>query len=684
MTNENKVFKPFPELPKPLFDEYKQSLLDNLTRVIDEMYDSPNPSSEATRMRWKMAGYLYSIKDKWTSEDRPQFIQVPLGPVLDELGLPPSIKAPLLQASSLLQPDLDLTYQKADPQELKTIAAEGRGVYHSEVVDGLPCSVYVKGVGSQDLLGTSDSADLFPAYPRSSENLFFDDPFNITNGHPRIIGTETALWGVHDHINSAILFSQAVKHLGIKDFQSALEAQIPIPIGVKEHPDLSLYLQSFLAQKYQESKNQIEKDHLAWLGNWQPFVTVATIVPGQKRLERISQLSTLAPDELVKTGQLLVDPARSGILGRCTHTLIDMGMVFSFSSSHGQNIYDAPESKLPVADYSDLLLLGSFNDKSVELFSDTGITHLSQSERQTYAISQTLSRTDGQRPLHADFNKFGVTYDQALAANQVYWSEITTGYGIKIDPTELAKMSLYFGDYFTQAVSSSIVEHTPPEIKVEWTHIAEKQRQIFRYVDDTGTLQDTLDGRIEANADDISVFIAKSILNSPRTRALQKYLEGGDIAVVNEHPDLSAIFKLMNVIDTVADPQIRTDLASAFSRLQSRRSFVDLEYNLDSPKLQRDLVYLFENKHLDRAGELISTGQYAAAERLLKTLVDLQTTYVDEGDVHPEDDRTNKKTLVCRPPTPLFTGGNPGAVRTDRVSATAGRLFWCCFRQYFI
>jgi hypothetical protein len=99
----------------------------------------------------------------------------------------------------------------------------------------------------------------------------------------------------------------------------------------------------------------------------------------------------------------------------------------------------------------------------------------------------------------------------------------------------------------------------------------------------------------------------------------------------------------MNSIDGVSDPEFRSKLASTFSGLQSQREFSYVEKNINSPKYQRDLVYLFENRHLNRAAELIQLGEYDAADKLLTTITNLSNMYVDESDFHPEDNRTNVK-----------------------------------------
>ncbi len=635
---------PFIEFPK-LSDEEFTRLKERVVKALEQLKNDSRAAKAGTAEYREeldqIALALHDIKLSWKyGEARPIMTSIDLPAALRTAGLSESMQAEIIALSEALAPDLNETYNPAaSAEDLNALVSEGRGVYRNHVLEvsgeDLEVIHYVKGLGSKELVGEHPEA-LFAAFPQSVSELHFDDAAGIS-GYPRVIGTESGLWGSHEHINSLVLYKLATDHFGITSIAEAIKKKIPIPSGLREHHDISLHLQELILQKYEYSTNVVEQSNLRWIGNWQPFVTVGTCVPGDKRFSRVlDTLKMTKSDEKSKLFHDINDLDRAKFLGHALSTMCSLGVVFSRVSSHGQNAYRVADSDLPVADYSDLLFLGSLQSKEGHGMFVPPATFLTRTERQAEAIFQMLASTDGLRPLPFPFSESGVGYDEVCEANAVFWNEITDKYDFASTPDQQAWASMYFYTYFECAVSQLILENVTDEQQSVWKSAGDLQRELLHENDPTGFLVQILDKGIDGDVPDSSVHYMRDFADSTAVAAMRKFIRTGDTVHLQYDSSLGPVCGIAELVHGLEDDTFKAEFVDLFSRMQRKRSFIELEASEHSTK-NIDCIYLFENKHLERIHELLKNAQYDEAKNFTKALYLLMSLgMAQESDVHPE------------------------------------------------
>lgn len=640
-------FVDYPKLKAEQVAEYKKTIVTSIDRVIRDI-SGKNPSDLQAKesLRREIASFI-ELKEKAKSRKNNKEIDpIDLGVLLKKTGVSEQIANQAKFVVDQVKTDLNQTYApNLTESQISRIESEGRGFYrkHTVIVPTVSGQThqiinYIKGTGVKNLVLTAKH-DFLVGYPHDSNQLFFDDTRSIS-GHPRILGTETHLWGMHEHINSALVFSHFVREFGLKNIEEILNARIPIPVGIKNQADLSLYLQSLLSKKYLETANDLERRNLAWIGNWQKLVTVATLVPSTKRLPRLVDVEDAPLAERSEKLQDFVDLKKVKSLGKVIATQLKIGIIFSQSSSHGQNIYDAPDSLLPLADYSDLNFLGGFQDKYKQLYSDVPPIFFSQTDYQIFAVYSSIRRQDGLRPLSRPFLEYGVAYEEVIQANLVYWSQITKDLKF-ISDRRLALASVYFPQYFEFAVATQHIKNLTNEQKKSWSLTAKLQLKTMNELDPSGELIEVLEDRNANNVSEYQIHDSVGIKNSDTLKSIIHYLKTGDIESLLRNQDTGIIARLAIAIDQIRPVEMRDTMAENLIALQSERDFCYLE-ELSSLEYKHDFIYLFENKHLDRVLQFIQSRNYLAASRLLAALLALkQINNVDEADLHPENQNIN-------------------------------------------
>lgn len=643
--NQSEYIK-FPRLSPEQQEEYKKNIFTGLDAIIED-FSGRNPTDKRAKeiIKHEIAQAI-ELQTKLKSRSSSRELDlVDLTLLLKKTGVPHKIANEVKQFVDQVKGDLTETYSPNLTQEqIASIESEGRGFYrkHSVNIPGTSHSAsvinYIKGTGAKNLV-LSAKHDFLVGYPHNSNQLFFDDTRSIS-GHPRIFGTETQLWGMHEHINSALVFSHYIREFGLSNIKEIVEAGIPIPVGIENQPDLSIYLQNLLSKKYLETKNELERKNLAWFGNWQGLVTVATLVPGTHRFPRVVDIRDVPLSTRPEKLRDFVNSEKVKYLGKTIATQLKIGIVFSQTSSHGQNIYDAPQSSLPLADYSDLNFLGVYQDKYKQLYSDVPPIFFSQIDYQTYAVYSSIRRQDGLRPLSRPILEYGVTYDQVVKSNQIFWTEVTKGMGL-ISDNRLALAGIYFPQYFEYVIATQHIKNLTLDQKKSWQLTAKLQLKTMEDLDLPGRLTEVLEDRNSLNVSEYLIHNSRGIKESDTLRDLTHYLKTGNDEALLKNKDNGVIARLALVIDQIRPVDVRDVLAENLIALQAERDFDYLE-EISSLEYKHDFIFLFENKHLDRVLNFVQSKNYKAATSLLTALLSLkQISNVDEADLHPENHDAN-------------------------------------------
>lgn len=263
---------------------------------------------------------------------------------------------------------------------------EGRGAYHlGEQV------FYVKGIGSHEQFKDNEVQEVtFPAFGEGLENPFFDSVVGTFNPHPRTLGAETLRWAVLEFLTTGAVLSAFVERLGLTTLEEVHALGLTIPVAVTHFPLLTERIgRSILAYKAR-LKNSFAESLLEWQGNFEGLGSVALAVPSARRFLGKGVSNTAGRLRDLPIFCLTKEDFSS--MGRTLRSLIEAGFVYSYSSAHVQNMYDAPYSICPQADNSDLIPLGALTAQEPNEEDSHVDATFSKSECQQYAIASAILR----------------------------------------------------------------------------------------------------------------------------------------------------------------------------------------------------------------------------------------------------------------------------------------------------
>jgi hypothetical protein len=213
-------------------------------------------------------------------------------------------------------------------------------------------------VGNVDVLNDPCPSE-YPGFGRNSK-LFIDELTGINaSSHPRIIGTETVLWGALEFVTAASIFADLVEELNIKSLEQARKLKLTIPIGVAKFEGLSNFEAREINQFVKNSCHEpTEQKSALWQGNFMGLGSVALEVPSNKRMQNSPNLVDFRAQEKFNY-QKRTNLSNIYTLCKTLQNLLRIGYIYSNSSSHLQNIYAKPGSHCAQADNSDILHLES-------------------------------------------------------------------------------------------------------------------------------------------------------------------------------------------------------------------------------------------------------------------------------------------------------------------------------------
>jgi len=261
---------------------------------------------------------------------------------------------------------------------------EGRGAYH--LLDDV---VYVKGIGSHEQMSEQDTSDApFRAFGEGLSNPFFDKVVGRFSAHPRTLGAETLRWAILEYLTAGGVLSSLVQHLDARTLDDVRQLGLTVPVVVTHFPLLTRRIGAAILAYKEGVKNTFTESLLEWEGNFEGLGTVSLCVPSSQRFLGKGARDPTTPLKDLPIMCLKGEDFEK--IGQTLRTLISAGFVFSYSSAHVQNIYNAVHSVCPQADNSDLVPLGALTDKTPsdeEWWLDAPFT---KAECQTYAISSAI------------------------------------------------------------------------------------------------------------------------------------------------------------------------------------------------------------------------------------------------------------------------------------------------------
>ncbi len=265
------------------------------------------------------------------------------------VDIPPNLKAECIENTNNHFQKLFAVLEQVEGKP----PIEGRGIYHN--IGGR--FVYVKGTGNKDTLAKNNNSTAYAAFGQG-ENLFFDPISGNGSSHPRVNGTETVLWGGLEFVTATSIFAELVKQFQIDNLAAAREKGLTIPIGVSKFEVLSNKISQEIENFVKDNPlDPIAKQKARWHGNFMGLGAVALEVPSDSRMQSSPFLKELFSYSQSLNISNRTQPANIQTLVKTIKILLKHGYIYSYPSSHLQNIYIAPDSECAQADNSDILHL---------------------------------------------------------------------------------------------------------------------------------------------------------------------------------------------------------------------------------------------------------------------------------------------------------------------------------------
>jgi hypothetical protein len=539
-----------------------------------------------------------------------------LDALLESLSLPNEIKDRIFSLRQQLDEISTLTYARKAKQDEAVF--EGRGVYVDVPLGNRQITLYLKGVGSQHLHFTEERD--YPGYPNRSEDLFFDN-IHLGSEHPRIVGTESLRWGLMEYVNLHVLLDAAHQHNFFDSFDELIDRKIPFPVALRELPELTHYMQALINPLREQNKqNPLTLHALNWEGLNENLVITTAVVPGKKRFERESDVSKVMEGHRESETNVLLTEERARVCANIKKVMLRMGIIFSSSSSHGQNIYDS-DSPLPLADYSDFLFLGNYQGGSYKAVYSEGSFIVDMNTVQDLAVYLSMSRYDGQRPPVILSNDKNCNFDDVVGSQKVFLTELLEDLDLEEGlVNQLAYLYLFIPDQLDRFIAKKLRAHYSSP---KWDEVATLQKDLTQKVDTDGKLMRELEAKVADNVSSSSIEQWRRTKNHPIYACAEiAALFDGNASELLTNPYIGHIIQVAEQIAKVENPQQKQELAEALQHLSISRK---LEKFTNKPFTAEygDTLYLFEYQHMIKAMEYLKNEMIEEAIMFLRVTANL-------------------------------------------------------------
>lgn len=277
-------------------------------------------------------------------------VRVDISGMLRAVRIPDEYVWTILNMSSTLTPLTQLEM----PVDTDGIPYNGRTIYH-DLTEPYGIILVTKGAGNVEYGSKHKPSDpnIPRGYPDNIQDLYFDDP--KIKSHPRILGTQAALGGAMELVNTAAILSQGITDGNISP-DELFSGGRSVPVAMSYLP--------LLSSKMLSLRKAYGGKALQWNGN-DYLVQVACTAPSA---QRILHAEYNDHDPIDFNDRLffkrLVDEEVVNKMAGNLRRLVQTGCVYNVQSSHPQNLY-FPSGK--PGDFTDLVFLGDYNnlDESV-------------------------------------------------------------------------------------------------------------------------------------------------------------------------------------------------------------------------------------------------------------------------------------------------------------------------------
>lgn len=577
-----------------------------------------------------MTDYIFEPIDRMGVDQTPISEKIKLitdlEAVLRDLGVDPGLIDDVVKKTKYLHPLLYLVYRRK-PTDEDHIKREGRGVYHDKIpVSGREAIVYVKGIGNEGLIEEIGSEKPFPGFPGDTERLVFDHLLTLSQ-QPRILGAETLPWGLLEYINSCVVFSAVASKYGWTKMEDALEAGVTVPIGMTHFKELSQYLSDLLQRRIKETHYEEDAKQLEWKGNFVGLGSVGQIVPSDRRLPRLPSEDMVDAAHTAEVTEVFQDSEKYKTSGRTLRRLAEMGIAYSRESSHGQNLYD--RGLIAQGDNSDLVFLGDYVDSEVEDFIE-GKVKLTGREQRQAIIYRMLNRYDGLTPLAYPLPRFDISWDTIEEAQSKFWTEFLGGIAHPDAIAQIPRLAPVLREQLNLAASLLAVQRLEDPY---WDEIAAERKRILKKHDKVGAYAE-LESNIES---DLPSYVTLEYRKKVSTKnvlghqSMLKFLKTGDRAHIEDDPQLSPYLQLSEAIFNIEDEAKRDDMLYLLGKMQLGRAY---DCVVSGPHVE--LIYAFDNHHIELLRNLVNSGQYDKASKAMDILIQIGLWRLDVTYPHSE------------------------------------------------
>lgn len=535
--------------------------------------------------------------------------------MLEHLGVDRNIVRGVRAAAKFARPFGRLTLVR-EPLKSERSILEGRGHRHHGIpvpVEGGAKNVtlYVKGGGNKETF-EKNGGSIFPGFPNTTENLFFDDISKTGSG--RVRGTQTVTWGIIEMINAATILAGVSKEHDWTSFEQALEAEVTIPLQVSYLPGLSQHVRELIAQKKTETKTTDEKARAAmeWEPNHLGVGTITQIVPGTKRMYETVRDQGVADKELRKKWS---DPEIPRTIGRTMRELFDAGFVYSKTSAHGQNLYE--RGLVAQADSSDLVFLGDVADTR---FTKEPLNTEQKRWQHAYLLFLQLFTNNEPQATMTPYiypeTKKGWPIQTMQEAQKTFWNELLRGYAHPDAIDGLVTLMPFMHREIVAAISATMVDGAGDKVQT-WEALAAPRRELMETYKDFKVTEEydaSVGDEIKpSESKRFSEVIQNDKLSHLR---LMYFLQSGEITDLLEDKEIASLYELAKAIESIKNTTVRDRLMQNAGKYFNGRG-------LDVLMTEPDNTASFEGTHALLMVDYIKQGEYKKAEAVVSVLTDV-------------------------------------------------------------
>ncbi|MFC1727480.1 hypothetical protein ACFL0Y_03070 [Patescibacteria group bacterium] len=532
--------------------------------------------------------------------------------ILSDLDLDPNLLQDLTEKTQHLIPLGSLTYNRPLTKR-EGEDTEGRGVYHTDIpIGNRKVTVYSKGIGHHKLMEREQNGSAL-GYSGNPQVLVFDSLI-YDRQHRRILGTETLEWALLEHVHACVIFAALASEHNWESLEDALEANVTVPVGMFHFDKLSQRQKELLQARITQTPYEADAKQLSWPGNLNGLGSVSLIVPTNRRLPVWPDEEFFTPRKRQEEYDKFKDPSQWETGGRTIRTMLELGLVLSYSSSHGQNMY--PVGFMGNADNSDIVFLGDYQEREVDNPFGEGIITCGELEQRAALVFDQITRHYGLVPLAHPVPEHGVSWECVAEAQSNFWQEFLKDIA---HPKAIETIPHLIPFIRTQINMAASVLTTQALHSEKWNKLAQVRNDVLDKHDNHGAkeqLEYSIEGRLSIEHSYLPFMQILSEEDRFGARAVHQFLLDGDIEQLQESEALQPYLRLYDAVWKIEDQEQRDRLLRQVSLLEIKRSHETMVIY----RIPFDIIDAFDDKHIDLVTDLVEQGETEQAIRTTESL----------------------------------------------------------------